>query len=134
MDLVLGGTLRDRFEAEPSGTSYRFHTRRLMRVDPLIYTGMDLALGTPTDQPISVWEEMFLPLTLRDEIRRVRVVGADGVERPLVRSEATLVTSTRGPEAAEPPSWFLIYAALGLGLGALLASAKTATATARLFT
>lgn len=126
LDLALGGQLRARFGSVATGTSYRTHTRRLMSVDPLIYTGMDLLLGAPTDQPISVWDEMFLPMTLRDEIRNVRLVGTDGVERPLVLSEEIAVSSTRAAERAEPPSWFLAYAIVGLAVGLLFASAGTA--------
>ncbi len=126
LDMALGGQLREHFEDEPTGTSYRDHTRRLMQVDPLIYTGMDLLLGTPTDQPISVWEEMFLPMTLRDELRDATITGPDGVERPLVISEEVVIPSTRAPEPAEAPSWFLAYLCLGMALGAILASRGTA--------
>ncbi len=114
LDRVLGGVLEDTFGGVETGTSYRHHTRRLTQVDPLIYTGMDMLLGTPTDQPISVWEEMFLPLTLRDEIRSVVVTRDDGTTTPLVLSEEVAVSSTRSPVATTPPSWLWVYGLLGL--------------------
>jgi len=125
LDQVLGGALSGAFVDRPTGTSYRDHTRRLTQVDPLIYTGIELLLGTPTDQPISVWEEMFLPMTLRDHIRELTVLDADGVTRPLVMSEETVVRSSRPAEPSVAKNWLPLYALLGLVLGALLASMGT---------
>lgn len=122
LDRVLGGRLEAAFASEGTGTSYRFHTRRLTQVDPLIYTGMDLLLGTPTDQPISAWEEMFLPLTLRDEIRDLDIEREDGTVRPLVLSEEVAVPSSRPPPPEAPPRWIWIYALIGLALGGVFAS------------
>lgn len=125
LDLVLDGALRARFADEPTGTTYRWHTRRLMQVDPLIHTGMDLLLGAPTDQPISVWEEMFLPMSLRDAIRDVVTDDGAGGERPLVLDEQVVTETTRPPPPATPPGWLPVYLVIGLALGALLASGGT---------
>ena len=124
LDGVLGGALRRAFEGQATGLSYRHHARRLTQVDPLVYTGADLALGSPADRPISAWEELFLPLALRDRIRALRI-DRDGETRPLVRSEEVLFTSSRAPEPAAPPAWLGRYLALGLLLGALFAAAAT---------
>ena len=121
LDRVLGGALGSAFEARATGLSYRDHTRRLTRVDPLTYTGADLLLGTPTDREISAWEELYLPLALRDGIRSVRITR-DGETRPLVLAEETLASATRPPEPAEPPAWLGRYLALGVLLGLLLAA------------
>lgn len=122
LDLVLDGRLRERFADEPTGTSYRFHTRRLTRVDPFIYTGMDLLMGTPAEQPLSVWEEMFLPMTLRDEIRTMEVEREGGAVVPLVIDEEIAAPSTRPATADAPPGWLPFYAILGGLLGALFAA------------
>lgn len=118
LDRALDGALSEQFLSAPTGTSFRTHIRRLTRGDPLLFTGMDLLLGSPGDRPISVWEEMFVPMTLRDALREVTVVGDDGVERPLVMVEEVAVPTQRAPEHGEPPRWALLYLALGLGLGA----------------
>jgi hypothetical protein len=122
LDRVLGGALNREFATRASGTSYRDHTRRLTQVDPLIYTGIELLLGTPGDEPISIWEEMFVPMTLRDELRDFTVVDSIGVARPLVLSEETVVTSARAPEPATATGWLPIYMLLGVLLGGVLAS------------
>ena len=116
LDRVLGGALTQAFAAGATGLSYRDHARRLTQVDRLVYTGTNVLLGTLADQPISAWEELFLPLALRDRIRSVRITR-DGETRPLVRAEEVLASSMRPPEPAEPPAWLGRYLALGLLLG-----------------
>lgn len=117
LDRALGGLLAERFGSRPTGTSYRSHIRRLTAEDPLLFTGMDLLLGSPGDRPISVWEEMFVPMTLRDALREVTVLGDDGVERPLVRAEEVAIPATRAPERSAPPERGWSYLALGVLLG-----------------
>lgn len=124
LDRVLGGALRARYGAVDRGATWRFHTRRLTSVDPLIYTGMDLLLGPPTDAPITAWDEMFVPMVLRDELRAFRVDDGAGGSRPLVLSEEVVVRSSRGAPPAEPPGWLGVYLAVGLLFGAALASAR----------
>ena len=131
LDAVLGGALNLQYSPQPSGTSYRDNTQRLTQVDPLIFTGMDLALGAPTDASISVWEEMFIPMTLRDELRTFRVVRPDGGSEPFVRSEQVVVTSTRAADPEAPPGWFGLYAALGGLLALVFASMRTSAVQSR---
>ncbi|MCH1571748.1 MAG: DUF4105 domain-containing protein [Longimicrobiales bacterium] len=122
LDLVLGGRLEEGFGEVHTHTSYRWHTRRLTQVDPLIYAGMDALLGAPTDVELTVWEEMFLPLTLRDAIRDFDVVRADGSVGPLVLSEEIAVPSTRPAEELSPPRWLWQFLFVGLFLGAVFGS------------
>jgi hypothetical protein len=117
LDRVLRGALRRQTEDVPTGTSYRFHTQRLTANDPPIFTGLLLALGDRVDEPISAWDEMFLPLEMREHVRRVTVVGPDGAPRPLVRSERTLFESTAPPPPARPPDWTLWYLLAGAMIG-----------------
>src|SRR5690606_22451845 len=103
-----------------TGTSYRWHTRRLTQEELPIYTGMDIVLGQPGDQDISGWAELFLPMRLRDRIASVTVTGDDGVVRPLVRSEVQLHAAMRPAEASEPANLVLAYLALGVALAAAI--------------
>ena len=118
LDRAVSGQIRSQTAGLATGTTYRFHTRRLTANDPLIYTGLLLALGQPVDRPISAWEEMFLPMALREHLRDVAVPDGRGGEVPLVRSERTLFESTSTPPPDRPPSWLPIYFALGLAVGA----------------
>ncbi len=121
LDQVLGGALFDQLGTRDTGASYRTHIRRLTQIDPLVFTGMDVLLGSPGDRPISVWAETFVPMALRDAIRDVTVTDADGGEVPLVIAEQVVVPSTREAEPPRADSWFWRYLALGTVAGALLA-------------
>jgi len=119
IDRVLNGAFREQTKDVPTGTTYRFHTQRLTANDPPIFTGLLLALGEGVDRPISAWEEMFLPLKMREHIRRVTVPGPDGGRLPLVRSERTLFESSAPPPPDAPPFWLPWYLALGAAIGAV---------------
>ena len=121
MDRVLGGVLFQQFGSRPTGTSYRDHTRRLTRPDPALYTGMDLLLGSPGDQPITVWGEMFLPMTVRDALREVTVDDGAGGTRPLVISEEVLAEARVAREPDQAPTWWPWYLLAGLLGGAAFA-------------
>ena len=120
LDRVLGGRIREETFELPTGRTYRFHTRRLTANDPLIYTGLLLALGQPVDRPISAWEEMFLPLAMREHLRNITVQGSDGRQTPLVRSERTLFESSGTPPPDRPPFWLPVYLGIGLVLGSAI--------------
>jgi hypothetical protein len=112
--------LRKRTDTVATGTTYRFHTKRLTAVDILLYTGLHVALGQPVDRPISAWEEMFLPFSVREWARRMTVVDWAGHERPLVREERTLYTSSVPEPPDRPPAWLPGYLAVGVLLGGVL--------------
>jgi Domain of unknown function (DUF4105) len=122
IDRVIGGAIEAQTASRPAGTTYRFHTQRLTANDPLIFTGLLLALGQQVDRPISAWEEMFLPLALRDHVRQVTVTGPGGSQVPLVASERTLFESTAPPPPGAPPSWLQWYLLVGTVFGALAAA------------
>lgn len=122
IDRVIGGAIEARTASLPTGTTYRFHTQRLTANDPLIFTGLLLALGPQVDRPISAWEEMFLPMAMRDYVRQVTVTGPDGAQLPLVASERTLFESTAPPPPDTPPSWLAWYLLAGGVTGALVAA------------
>jgi uncharacterized protein DUF4105 len=117
IDRVIGGAIRAQTESLPTGATYRFHTQRLTSNDPVIFTGLLLALGQGVDRPISAWEEMFLPVEMRTHLRKVTLPGPDGRRIPLVASERTLFQSTATPPPAVPPRWLARYLLLGIVLG-----------------
>jgi uncharacterized protein DUF4105 len=117
LDRALGGRIRELTAGMPTGRTYRFHTLRLTTNDPPIYTSLLVALGHPVDRPISAWEEMFLPLAMREHLRKITVLGPGGAEVPLVRSEQTLFESTEPVPPAEPPFWLPYYLIAGVAIG-----------------
>jgi hypothetical protein len=104
LDAVLGGRLRSTFEAEPTGTTWRWHTLRLLDEAPLPRIGVQLVLGNPGDEPIDRWQEMFLPMKVRAAVAELQVPDPDGRPRPLVVREVQLLEGRAVDEPAEPGS------------------------------
>ena len=119
IDRALNGAFRRQTDTVPAHTTYRFHTQRLTTNDPLIFTALLGALGPGVDRPISAWEEMFLPLEMRQWVRTVTVPGPDGRPLPLVRSERTIFESTLRPPPDSPPNWVPWYLLIGLSIGGI---------------
>jgi Domain of unknown function (DUF4105) len=118
LDRLLGGELKNAVHGR-GRFSFRQHTLRLVGDEPLLYFGLDVALGRPTDRSISRWEELFLPQELHDELATTeRDLGGRRV--PLVRRERRLLEAVRAPLATEPPARGPWYAAIGLGAGGVL--------------
>jgi hypothetical protein len=135
IDRVLNGAIRRRTDTVSAGTTYRFHTQRLTANDPLIFTALLAALGPAVDRPITAWDEMFLPLEMREWVRTVSVIGPDGRSLPLVRSERTIFESSAPPPPDAPPTWWPWYLLLGLaiGVGVLLLARRGRTSGAARF-
>jgi hypothetical protein len=117
IDRVIGGAIRAKTDTLPTGRTYRYHTQRLTANDPPIFTGLLLALGEGVDRPISAWEEMFLPMALREYVREVTVRAPDATAAPLVLGETTLFESSAASPPDAPPSWLAWYLLLGGAIG-----------------
>jgi hypothetical protein len=121
LDMVLGGALRRATEAEPTNTTYRSHSLRLVQGDAAAYTGLALALGPASDRPISRWEEMFLPGKVQEQVRQLKVPGPDGAPVPLVIDEQVLYEAReRAAEPADLAPRITIFLMVGGTLAALL--------------
>ncbi len=121
LDRVLGGAIRMATDTMQTGTTYRWHALRLMAEDRLTTVGVDIGLGRPTDRPISAWEEMFIPMKVRDHLRSIRVPDESGRLVPLVTSERVLFQAQREPERTRPPWLALPLGIIGLLIGGGLA-------------
>ncbi len=120
LDRVIAGRV-EATSAVASGTTYRFHTRRLTQIDPFVYVLLDFFMGGRGDRPITDWDEMFLPMLLRDHLRNVEVSSPAGETRPVVGSEQVLFQPIDEDEPAEPTPFFWFFAATGVLLAGLVA-------------
>lgn len=118
LDRALGGQLRRATEPIVTSTSFRSESVRL--TGGAAQAGITVALGQPADRPISAWQQMFVPMRLRDRLREVRVRGADGGLVPLVAEERIEFTAARAPEPDEAPSLLVRFLLTGLALAALV--------------
>ncbi len=120
IDRVLKGGLKPAVEGKGHGMSFRNETLRLSKDFPLINYAMDVALGHPADAVMTAWEEMFVPMRLRDLIRDAEVTHTDGTRSKLVRAERTLVEDARYADTPVVPSYLLAALAVGFGLGVII--------------
>src|SRR5882762_4837880 len=120
IDHALSGQLQTATVSRRTTGTYRWHTQRLMSGDIPLYTGVTLALGHPADKPLSIWEEMFLPVRMANDLRTVNIADSTGTQIPLVRSERALFTAGRPPEPAAPPNYLPLFVAVGILYAALL--------------
>ena len=118
LDAILGGAIRMATDTLSTGTTYRWHAKRLMADDRLTTFGVDIGLGHPTDRPITAWQEMFIPMKVRDYLRNIRVPDDSGRPSPLVTSERVLYEAQRAPERERPPSTAPVLGLIGLALAA----------------
>lgn len=119
IDRVLGGAFRRQTDTVATGTTFRFHTQRLTAADVPMYTALLSAMGHPIDQPITAWEEMFLPPSVRKYVRTVTVPGPDGQAIPLVKSERTVYENSAITTRDAPPPWTPYYLLVGVIVGGL---------------
>jgi hypothetical protein len=127
LDHAVSGQLQLATVTRVTSGTYRSHTQRLMTGDIPLYTGVTLALGHPADKLISVWDEMFLPVRMANDVRSVSIPDSTGARIPLVRSEMAIFTAGRSPEPAAPPNYFPWYVAFGILLaGAVVALVRSA--------
>ncbi|MDE0357358.1 MAG: DUF4105 domain-containing protein [Gammaproteobacteria bacterium] len=111
LDVVLDGRLREGFGEVP-GETFRFHTRRLTADNALVYVSLDFFMGGRGDRPVTAWDEMFIPMMMRDFLR----------DTDLVTSEAVLDDPARVPPA-EPPRHFRSFYLTGILLAWLAGGA-----------
>jgi uncharacterized protein DUF4105 len=120
IDHALSGQLQTATVSRMTSGTYRWHTQRLLSGDLPLYTGVSLALGTPADEPLSVWQEMFLPVRMANDFRTVKIADSTGTQIPLVRSEMAIFTAGRSPEPSAPWNYFPLFVAAGILYAALL--------------
>ena len=121
LDRVLGGQIRSATEGTDTGTTYRWHTARLLQSAPAPYAGIQFAVGNRGDETISAWEEMFLPLRLKEHLEGVRIVDAEGGPGPLLGEAVQLVEAVRDPVPLAAPDFLFPLLLLGTALGAFFA-------------
>jgi hypothetical protein len=84
-----------------------------------MWLGFDIGLGPFADQPLSRWQEAFVPMRLADALRQVR--NSEG--RPLVQAEQELLPHRIAAEPTESPRrwwpWLLCGLVVAAGVVAL---------------
>ncbi|MEG2805046.1 DUF4105 domain-containing protein [Stenotrophomonas sp.] len=87
IDRALGGGLHSQLSGRSRGNTYRSESVRLASPSPWMWLGFDIGLGPFADQPLSRWQEAFVPMRLADALRQAR--NSQG--QPLVMAETVLL-------------------------------------------
>lgn len=101
----------------PARMTLRDHTRRYTAVSPPMSVLLDFLMNDEIDQPITRWEEAFLPDELERQVAAQQVKMPDGQMAPLVAKETEFFKSDRKPPPEQPPRygpWMLL---MGLVVG-----------------
>jgi hypothetical protein len=130
VDRALGGLLRRSTESQMTPHTYRSESIRLMEGMLLTQLGIAIGLGPRADRKLTGWEEMFVPMRMRDRLREVRVTGPNGRPASLVAEERQVYVARRASELQRTPPLLKRYAIAGAiaalviaGLGLLSAVA-----------
>ncbi|WP_430388236.1 DUF4105 domain-containing protein [Dyella sp. 20L07] len=124
LDKALGGTLKTQLEARPGGMTFRQQTARLMSQQAWLMLILDLGLGPYADQPLTAWQESFLPMVLQTEISQVTVTDAQGATHPLVLNEQLLSPNRLIAPPANAPDLRLPLGLAGLVFAGILIAAR----------
>jgi hypothetical protein len=71
LDHVLGGQISRATKQQDAGSTYRRHTARILENSMPAYLGIQFVVGNLGDAPISIWDEMFLPLSMKEHMQSI---------------------------------------------------------------
>ena len=122
LDVVFDGQLRSATDTPGSDEriSWRYNTRRLTATKLHYYAGIDLLLGPRGDEGTTAWQQMWVPMKLRDTAGGLHITRSDGSHTRLVSSEEVWVDSARENEPAASRSMELLFLFFGTALAVVL--------------
>ncbi len=120
LNWALQGQLDAPFALPGSGRTWRNETARITASDPLVYPGIQVALGRNADHVLTKWEESFLPDLLANHLAALSVKDANGASMKLVTSDSVRYTADRAPMPEVAPSRVPMALVLGVGLAVLV--------------
>lgn len=80
-DELLKGKIKEKFNHDDTGLTYRHYTRRNLGLVPTVGSSLDVLLNRDVDHPITAWAEMFLPERLRSHLLTLPAYNDDGSPR-----------------------------------------------------
>lgn len=120
LDSVLDGEISSKTKEQGAGTTYRWHTARLLQSNVPAYVGTQFVVGNTGDKPISIWEEMFLPLRLKEHLESVSNQSLLGGTTKLLEPPTLLVESSREPPPEKWVGFLTRFLLVGVVLGGIL--------------
>lgn len=102
LDEAIGGRLAAHAQGMTANT-YRDQVQAHYESVPLIGFSLDIIMNSDIDRPVSLWEEMFLPLSLRRQLAQLPSdVAREGNRLPLL-NDAQLIMEFPSPKVETDP-------------------------------
>ncbi len=120
LDSVLDGEISSITKEQDAGVTYRWHTARLLQSNLPAYAGIQFVVGNIGDKPISIWDEMFLPLRLKEHLETVSNKSLLKGNTKLLEPPTLLVESSRGPSSEKWIGLLTRFLLLGVVFGGIL--------------
>jgi hypothetical protein len=125
-----------RANSGPARFDYRGLTRRYASHDPLVDLLLIFWMNDQQEQPITRYDEAFLPGELERQVDALRYRDESGGQVPLVLSARTVFAAKRAAVPERPPTtwpWVLAFSSLvgGVALGLALWWARSGARSAR---
>lgn len=106
--------------------TWRQHTLRMTEDLPAEAVILSLVMGNKIDQPLTRWQEQFLPGEFHEDIGSMQITWEDGTQHALVKKAYRMQPPMpRKPIpdprvlSESPPSWWWVGLLVGLALGGL---------------
>jgi len=103
LDIATDGQFFDRLNIEPGRFTLRQHVRRHTWFSPFVDWILNFWMGQDIDLPITVWEEMYLPSEVANQIQNFNYIDSNGMEKPLVSDIEYIFLSEGRPPVLETP-------------------------------
>ena len=117
VDRALQGGLQKQVQGRSQGLTWRDEAVRLASPATWMWLGFDLGLGPAADQPMTLWEQAFVPRRLTDIL-----AGAKNSEgRPLVRERVNILPHRIAPEPEGRASRWWLWGLFGIALAVAIA-------------
>lgn len=120
LNKALGGQLQAQWQSQAQASTFRSQTNRLLSPQTWLMLLVDIGLGPAADQPLSAWQEAFLPRSLADSVAKTTVLES-GNQQALVLQAQVLAPRHLPPVPRQPLSLPLPLGCAGLALALLLA-------------
>jgi len=122
LNVALDGAIERQTSGIATGATLRSRTAELTARSPVWYFSLMLLLGPSTDEPLTAWDDAFIPMNFAEDVAAAVNPALAGGTAPLVAAASVEGVPGGGQAPGRSPSswlgWFLV---LGVLVGGLLA-------------